>query len=276
MMSSTRIGFAITLALVLSGIAHAVPIYGGLTYDPTTQTGYNGASQNYGMGSPAGNGMAVGYAYKYDSGDVIGGGAMRWGASSAASELGNLGISSSGYTHSSAFAINVNGTAVGSSVKYESGSHKGERAVRWDPSSTVAIELGNLGTNSVGYTESRADAMNASGTAVGWARRNVSGVNKGNRAVRWNALGTEATALGHLGTDNNGVTRSQASAINDAGTIVGFAKKYDESGNYHGFSAVRWDASGTVASELGYIGPNYSSSSDFLMAPTPSTPQAQR
>ncbi|HQY89024.1 MAG TPA: hypothetical protein PK402_10215, partial [Tepidisphaeraceae bacterium] len=117
MMSSTRIGFAITLALVLSGIAHAVPIYGGLTYDPTTQTGYNGASQNYGMGSPAGNGMAVGYAYKYDSGDVIGGGAMRWGASSAASELGNLGISSSGYTHSSAFAINVNGTAVGSSVK---------------------------------------------------------------------------------------------------------------------------------------------------------------
>jgi hypothetical protein len=59
--------------------------------------------------------------------------------------------------------------------------------------------------------------------------------------------------LGNLGTDLNGSSFSGASAINDAGTAVGYAVKYDASGNHLGNRAVRWDNSG-AATELGVLG----------------------
>jgi len=71
--------------------------------------------------------------------------------------------------------------------------------------------------------------------------------------VRWDASGTAATELGDLGTDGAGQTWALAFGINDAGTAVGYARKYVD-GAYMGSRAVRWDASGTAATELGNLG----------------------
>src|SRR4029078_11486089 len=69
----------------------------------------------------------------------------------------------------------------------------------------------------------------------------------------WDASGTAATELGHIGTDSSGVTLVEAQAVNTAGTAVGYAYKY--SGNtLLGTRGVRWDASGTAATELGNLG----------------------
>jgi hypothetical protein len=72
--------------------------------------------------------------------------------------------------------------------------------------------------------------------------------------VRWDASGTAATELGNLGTDVSGWTGCAAWAINSAGTAVGEGEKIVAGGLYQGVRAVRWDASGTAATELGNLG----------------------
>lgn len=199
-------------------------------------------------------GTAVGAAEKYVSGSDKGNRAVRWNASgTAATELGNLGTDSSGITSSQALALNTGGTAVGYAYKYASGINRGDRAVRWGASGTAATELGNLGTDSSGFTSSRTDAINSVGTAVGYAFKYASGSAMGYRAARWDASGSAATELGNLGTDSTGFTNSYANAVNAAGTAVGIATRY-ESGINKGDRAVRWDASGTAATELGNLG----------------------
>jgi hypothetical protein len=206
-------------------------------------------------------GTAVGSANKYDgSGVYKGDRAVRWnGSGTAATELGNLGTNTSGATFSNAYAVNTAGTAVGYATKYDgSGAIKGDRAARWDGSGT-ATELGNLGTDSSGSAVNVANAVNGLGTAVGSAEKyDGLGVYKGTRAVRWDASGTAATELGNLGTNTSGETSTSANAVNTAGTAVGSANRYDGSGAGRGFRAVRWDASGTGATELGNLGTNTS------------------
>jgi len=197
-------------------------------------------------------GTAVGRAELYDAGgNYQGDRAVRWDASgTAATELGILSTDSSGRANSVAFGVNNAGTAVGLARKYESGSDKGDRAVRWNASGTAATELGNLGTTSSGVTSNYARAVNAAGTAVGTASKYDAGISKGERAVRWHASGTAATELGNLGTDSNGATHTEVNAINTAGTSVGWALKSSNIDK----RAVRWDASGTAATELGNLG----------------------
>jgi hypothetical protein len=175
---------------------------------------------------------------------------VRWDPSGAATELGHLGTDRFGRNYSYAYAINDLGTAVGLDLKLgDSGAFLGPRAVRWDAASTEATELGNLGTDPSGYTDGRALAINNAGTAVG---------NSGGRAVRWDASGTAATELDqvNVGAWIDGTTSSLAVAINDAGTTVGYAAHIDGSGAHQGSRAVRWDASGTAATELGNLGTN--------------------
>jgi len=196
------------------------------------------------------DGTAVGYASKFDGGVNKGLRAVRWDASgAAATELGNLGTDSDGITYVVALAVNDAGTAVGRSEKYVGGVSKGYRAVRWDPSGDAATELGNLGTDSVGYVATaEALAVNSAGKAVGSETLYDDGSYVGLRAVRWDASGA-ATELGNLGGSSN-----RALAINDAGTAVGYAQK--NTGVPIGDRAVRWDASGTAATELGNLGTN--------------------
>jgi hypothetical protein len=195
-------------------------------------------------------GTAVGYALIVDSDGEIGGErAVRWDASgTAATELGRLGSDEDWGPADFAVAINNAGTAVG----YAAGPAGGSRAVRWDASGTAATPLGSLGPRGDGYTHDQARAVNAAGTAVGFATRyGVAGT--GQFATRWDASGA-ATALGRLGTNSGGGAYATAYAINAAGTAVGSSDKYDAAGTPKGSRAVRWNASGTAATELGILG----------------------
>ena len=109
--------------------------------------------------------------------------------------------------------------------------------------------------------------VNNFGMAAGTAHKYDASLNYlGERAVRWDASGA-ATELGHLGT-SFGFTLATASAINDAGTAVGIARKVDGAGNIGGFKAVRWEPSETAAIELASLGtsPDGSTGTSFALA----------
>lgn len=200
-------------------------------------------------------GTAVGTSDMVVANVWLGTRAVRWDASgTAATELGNMGLRNDGYSIGEAFAINDAGTAVGTMERYDAGTLKGYRAVRWDASGTVATELGNLGTSGGGSTSAGAYSLNHVGTAVGYSAKYDLGSDKGYRAVRWDATGTVATELGTLGTNASGSTVAVAFAINDAGTAVGYSNKY-VLGNNVGERAVAWlpDASVIDLNDLGVV-----------------------
>ncbi|MBN1912746.1 MAG: DUF3466 family protein, partial [Pirellulales bacterium] len=246
---------AVALGWNVSALAGPMLEVGGSPeYDAASDTGIQaGGIETYPGRGVNNNGMAVGKGFKYDSGDYLGERAVRWDwTGTAATELGTLGASNSGYNVSTAYAVNDAGTTAGHCLKFVAGFHKGNRAVRWDAGNTEATELDHLGLDANGSTDSMAFAINNAGTIVGLSEKWVSSTYKGSRAVRWDAGGTAAAELGHLGTDGDGITHAVAYAINDAGTIVGYSSKY-VSGSYQGERAVRWDAGSTTATELDTI-----------------------
>jgi hypothetical protein len=207
---------------------------------------------------------AVGYSEKYIANIDVGQRAVRWDASGTiATELGNLGLSAEGLTNAEAKAVNNAGIAVGYSNKYVEGASVGWRAVHWDASGTAATELGNLGTDGSGNTYATAFDVNDAGTAVGNSEKFVAGADVGNRAVRWNASGVP-TELQGLGTRGE-IAFANANAVNDVGTAVGYAFKY-VLGNNVGQRAVRWDASGSTATELENLGVDVGDGSTYAVA----------
>jgi hypothetical protein len=238
---------AILLASSPASAAY-ITVYGAPGYSPGVggYGGYQAFDEIARMGAVNDAGTAVVWANKYDAAGVnIAGAALRWNSSGGA-ELANLGVSPTGYPNSAPFAINNAGTAVGYSIKgVISGPPLGIHAVRWAASGTTATELGDLGSS-----RSLAYDINEIGTAVGYSWK----VNAGTLAVRWNASGTTPTQLGHLGTNADGYTSAAATAINDAGTAIGYCMKFTSSGTSLGRYAVRWNASGTAATELGHVG----------------------
>lgn len=238
---------------VVAGISQAA-IYGGPTNNTSVNTGYSNPAAPVGPGATAGNGAGTGYVSKSALGRSQGTRAVRWDNTGAAAvELGNLGLDVNGAAVNNAFAINPAGTVVGSAQKIVANVGLGQRATRWDAGVTTATELGNLGTDASGNTNSVAYALNASGTAVGYATKYTASIALGDRAVRWDAGGTTATELGNLGLDGNNATTSYAYAISSTGTAVGYAFKYVNA-SPRGSRAVRWDADGTAATELGNLG----------------------
>jgi hypothetical protein len=159
--------------------------------------------------------------------------------------------------------INDSRTAVG----FQGKSHpifiesQGNRAVRWNAAGD-ATELANISSYTIDsgggdiydVANAEAYAINNAGIAVGYsAIYEQSGLNRGRRAVRWNATGM-ATELGHLGLGQTGSTTSEAWAVNEAGDAVGFATKFDVQGLTDGQRAVRWNAGATEAVELQVLG----------------------
>jgi hypothetical protein len=203
------------------------------------------------------DGIAVGYSQKPGGLSNLGTRAVRWNSSGVVAELGNLGTTGGPYptTNAHAVAVNAVGTAVGWATKYVSGSLVGDRAVRWDASGTIATELDNLGLSGSNSANTSAYAVNDANTAVGYAQKFDSGIDKGTRAIRWDGSGTAATELGNLGLDANNSTSASAYAVNGAGTAVGYAQKYDLSGIYVGDRAVIWlpDASAIDLNDLGVV-----------------------
>lgn len=206
------------------------------------------------------DGIAVGSADKFVGGVDRGSRAVRWDpGTTIPTELGPIGSTSDGTANATAFAINASGTIVGGGEKYVGNSGQGYRAARWDAGSLIATELDNLGTANSGLTQNYAIAVNTANTAVGYGTKYTEGIERGTRAIRWDAGTTTAIELGNLGTGSNpfggasDYTSSRANAINAQGTVVGFANKYVGGAN-RGKRAVRWDAGGTVATELGNLG----------------------
>jgi hypothetical protein len=227
-----------------------LPVYGGPTYTPGIGGYVNQISEN--NNAVNNSGIAIGSATKHDAADNnLGAYALRWdptGISNA--ELGNLGLSNEGYVNSGPSAINNLGIAVGSSEKYVNTNYIGSRAVRWNASETAATELSTLTTN-ITYNQYIASAITDSGVIVGGASYFAMPISY-SCAVRWDSSGI-IEELGNLGTDRSGHPHSGMSAINSAGTIVGSSQKFDYSGKFLGQAAVRWSASGTVATELDHV-----------------------
>jgi hypothetical protein len=183
-------------------------------------------------------GMAVGYGTSYDAGGMSRGNrAVRWNAAGVATELGHLGTGISSLTNSAAWAINEAGVAIGFATKFDAGGlNDGQRAVRWDAGSTMAIELQVLGTDANGATFSKAYKLNEIGTAVGWLEKyNGQGGDQGPRAVVWNPAG-QVTELSLL----PGATSSKAFDISNSGVSVGSVATPSST------AAVYWSNTGTV------------------------------
>ena len=185
---------AIAGLAVLAGLGWNTPaeaaamleVAGSSTYDQVTSNGMRDggmyAAPGWGVNSA---GTAVGYSRKYVSGSDKGDRAVRWDAGgTAATELDNLGLDTTGITGARAYAINNAGTAVGYCAKYDSGDYKGTRAVRWNAGGTAATELGTLGMDGWDSTDACAYAVNNAGTAVGYCDRHALGNSQGRAAVR--------------------------------------------------------------------------------------------
>jgi hypothetical protein len=160
-------------------------------------------------------------------------------------------------------AVNNHGAAVGMVWRYASGVVVDANAVRWGGEGAENLVLGNLGVETgtdVGGTW--AYAINDANTAVGGGIKYNAGLSVGQRAIRWEGPGIAAIELGNIGTDADGVTAARAQAVNSAGTSVGWASKYTAAGSHAGIRAVRWDSSGTAATELDGLGADTSGNSD--------------
>lgn len=200
--------------------------------------------------------ISVGTASAFDDNrDYIGMRAARWDANGAITELGMLPGDPRALTYS-ADAVNNGGTAVGQG---------GNRAIRWDANSTVAVDLGpgaarfinDAGTVAgrgpgggaarwaplattpsllqapAGATNIHVTGLNAAGSVVGW----YEGAQYRTHALRWDPSSEAYLPL--PGVPNSS---TRANDINDAGTVVGST----------GADAARWDPAGTLT-QLGTV-----------------------
>lgn len=235
-----------------------VPVIGGPEYDSSSATGFRDQTHQsesfpFAHSQVNGNGDAVGVAHKYVAGANKGISAIvLHGSGSPITELDSSAIFGSYPTINLAYAINESGASVGSVY----GGATRERPVRWDASGAVT-ELGVLETRSGDgvSTWGQAFAINNGGTVVGYTDRWGAGFF--DRAVRWDAGSTIPIELGELPhgpLPDDIYPKSRAYAINESNTAVGWAESYNANGRSRGMRPVRWDGSGTAATELGIAG----------------------
>ena len=153
-----------------------------------------------------------------------------------------------GFNISEATGINNSGTIIGQMKKLTSST---DFAVRWDTPG-VATLLEHLGPNIPGSTTTNATAISDAGVVAGTSsKHDMSGNLLGTFAVRWAPLGTTATELQNPWTDpTTGRSEAHVTAINAAGTIVGYAERYPG----YGPVALRWDPESTDAKILANLG----------------------
>jgi uncharacterized membrane protein len=126
--------------------------------------------------------------------------------------------------------------------------------MRWDAAGKPN-ELAVLGTR-VGsdFTWGQAYAINNAGVTVGYTDRwHTPGAEYDDRAARWSVSGA-ITEHGDLSPGSIRTPRTRAFAVNESGTAVGYAQILIGGVADAGTRAVRWDGSGTVATELGNLG----------------------
>jgi len=226
------------------------PVYGGVTYDPATNTGYSGAFFRYPEGMPLNeSGVAVGWSQRQGAG---GGGerGVRWSsAAGSALVMGNLGTDLAGQTWAYAYSVNAAGRSVGQAFKILNGTDvRGFRAVRWSPTGTPT-ELGTLGTDADDVTWGNAFAINDFDEIAGEQDKYVNNVHMGRRPVKWDAAGN-VQELKSLGYGPTAFFYSSAYDTNAAGQTVGEAPKFAANGAVR---AVLWDPAGNPL-ELQHLG----------------------
>jgi hypothetical protein len=233
-----------------------VPVYGGPEYNSATGDGYQVAplpSQPVLRNLVSISGATVGTFQKRVASTFQGRRVVAWAGSGAPAIEMQLPARFAGLpTDSWAYAINDSGTVVG--AVYNANQY-GERPMRWDASG-APTELAILGTQDGNFTWGQAYAINNAGTTAGYTDRwNARGTstNYVDRAARWDASGA-ITELGDLSPGSLVVPRTRAYAVNESGTTVGYAQVLFQGVQSRGTRAVRWDGSGTVATELGHLG----------------------
>lgn len=206
-------------------------------------------------------GAIVGQASHLEKGVVP----VRWDLAGSITELDTFGLAPPrGVISVHASLINELGAAAGQVEKYLDNEFIGTRAVRWDAGTTVATELDTLSFSPTGFTDSFVQAINDAGTVVGFSQKFVGQWDMGFRAVRWNAGASTITELPVPKPDPLDFNYSDALAINNAGTIVGYAGKYYLTGSFGASRAIRWDGSTLIPVELGHLGLNRSGETESI------------
>jgi uncharacterized membrane protein len=246
--------FCFSLILTPSeAIAAYVPVIGGPEYNSAAGNSYLPAalpSQPVLRNLVNNSGTTFGNFYKATQRPDVDRRIVQWSSSLAPPvELQHPARFAGIRTDSWAYAINDSGTVVGAT--YNNGY--GERPMRWDASG-APTELAILGTRDGHFTWGQAYAINNAGITVGYSDRwHVNGSSNVDRAARWDVSGA-ITELGDLSPGSIVVPRSRAHAVNESGTTVGYAQVLFQGVQDLGTRAVRWDGSGTAATELGNLG----------------------
>jgi len=178
------------------------------------------------------NDQVVGYSDYYDSaGNWFCQHAFLW-ASGTMRDLGTLGTDPGGFACSYAAAINTNNQVVGYSDYYDSaGNWLGQHAFLW--ANGTMRDLGTLGADESGFSNSTPYAVNDAGQVVGWSTYSENGVAKGNRAFLYqNGTMTDINTLLSAGS---GLVLENALAINNRGQITAFGTRTEGEKTYQGY-----------------------------------------
>jgi hypothetical protein len=147
--------------------------------------------------------------------------------------------------------LSESGLVVGS-LRYDALPQDYFRAVHWGAPNSATVEFANGGLNSQGDPDARAFAINDMGTAVGYSRTFVNGIDAGIRPTRWEGGAIAPTELPSLSTTPAGIPGGGAVyAINNSGTAVGIVGKFFNGTS--GTRAARWNDTGSQVLELAHI-----------------------
>lgn len=197
-----------------------------------TSTGAIARQQSRPLGQNS-SGEVIGTSDRYLGFTVVGTSAWTWTPS-----LGtvSLGLVDSQHTHAAGYhsstpeEVNSTGQIVGYSNRYDGFSSRGRSAWSWtNVLGTTRIGLvDSQHTQSNGFQNSRASAINSAGQVIGYSTRYQGSTESGQSAWSWtNAIGT--VRLGFTDdahTRSDGVQWSRAIAANDAGQVIGESQRF--------------------------------------------------
>lgn len=246
-----------------------IPIFGGPTFE--NGIGATPVTMRSAPGGSVADGYAAGTGVAYENNDATNEGTRgyRWDVfGSAVQNLGDRVDSPFGSIAVTVFGVNRRGDAVGSifsSLSLGPFGGSGTSAVRWAAGGNVEEPLAGLtpalppgGPQPPRFSE--ALAINTSGVAVGRSRLATvifsSVIDRGDRAVRWDAGQQAVVDLGTPSTKADGFGMSRAVAVTDAGLIAGIYTQYDATDNDDGTRVARWLPGTTTPVALGTLGAN--------------------
>jgi uncharacterized membrane protein len=233
-----------------------------------TGTGYTTASgtQNSVARRLNDAGQVLGYSYRYNEGSSNWQGVATWlydtGQTTRIGLTGTGYTSTDGYQQSDAQTLNDAGQVIGFSARFSGATFQGQTAWIYDNGQTTQIGLtGADYTRTSGTQNSVARRLNDAGQVIGYSSRYNGTANGGQSA--WFYNGNQTIQIGLTGTGytwTNGFQVSSASALNEAGKVIGSSSRYI--GTANGGQAA-WLYNGNQTSQIGLTGSGYTSASGY-------------